>query len=186
MKLVDVLDSKSSGPCARASSTLASGTKQIGRSEGSGRLFYATSKTWSLGQGQRWMAWPVEIASFYGGFRCRVSGVRKKNMEAETWTLKPEIWCLKFDIFQCSITPADCRKRVPSFMVSRQQFKKYPGLRTDNNGKCWTFLQNSFIIGICWDVPTYQAVQHFVKTGNRWPLTRQQNNCQDSFAKNIS
>ncbi len=40
VKLVDALDSKSSGPCARASSTLASGTKQIGRPEGSGRLFY--------------------------------------------------------------------------------------------------------------------------------------------------
>ena len=25
---------------------------------------------------------------------------------------------------------------TPIFMVSRQQFKKYPGLRTDNNGKC--------------------------------------------------
>jgi hypothetical protein len=24
----------------------------------------------------------------------------------------------------------------PIFMVSRQQFMKYPGLRTDNNGKC--------------------------------------------------
>ena len=47
MKLVDVLDSKSSGPCARASSTLASGTKQIGRSEGSERLFYWPGVGWN-------------------------------------------------------------------------------------------------------------------------------------------
>jgi hypothetical protein len=52
------------------------------------------------------MALPVKIGSFTRGFRFQVSGVRKKTQK-----LKPEMWCLEFDILQCSITPADCRKR---------------------------------------------------------------------------
>jgi hypothetical protein len=48
-----------------------------------------------------------------------VSGVRKKTqkLKPEHSTLKPEIWCLEFDILQFSITLADGRKRGKSIQA---------------------------------------------------------------------
>jgi hypothetical protein len=34
----------------------------------------------------------------------KVSGVRKKNKVLKPDTRHPEMWCLEFDILQCSIT----------------------------------------------------------------------------------
>jgi hypothetical protein len=47
--------------------------------------------SWSLGQGQSCMVLPVKLASFDGGFRCRVSGVRKKTQKLQPEHRNPEI-----------------------------------------------------------------------------------------------